>query len=386
MTFFNRRNFLAGAMFLGAGLLAGCHRASVSPSAASVIKIGSLNSMTGDESTFGKSCNSGIRLAAEQQNARGGLLGKKIRIITADSESSPSKAQLAVLSLIDNHHVVAVLGDVASSNTKAAVPRCQKARIPLITPASTNPNILRGDDYCFRTCFTDTTQGKWIARFARHDLHATRAALLVDTKQAYSTGLARVIRAEFTRLGGKILLAPSYQSGDTNFQTQLTQIKAAHPQVVFLPGYYGDVTTILQQARELKITVPFVGGDGWDSQKTLQIGGKAVDGCYFTNHYDPSDPAPRVQKFVKAYEARYHGNVPDAMAVLGYDAANLLFNAIKRAHGTGEPALRNAIATTKNFPGVTGNITINKHRNAIKPGVVIKIEHDKFVVVKHEKP
>lgn len=386
MTFPKRRTLWAAALLVGAAVVSGCHRASVSPTAGKVIKIGSLNSMTGEESTFGHSCDSGIRLATEQQNAKGGLLGEKIKIITADSESSPSKAQLAVLNLLDNDHVVAVLGDVASSNTKAAAPRCQKARIPLITPASTNPSILRGDNYCFRTCFTDTTQGRWIARFARHDLHVTRAALLVDTKEAYSTGLSRVIRRTFTALGGKIVVAPSYQSGDTNFQTQLTQIKAAHVQLVFLPGYYGDVTTILQQARELKISVPFIGGDGWDSQKTLQIGGKAVDGCYFTNHYDPSDPAPRVQKFVKAYQARYHGQTPDAMAVLGYDAADLLFAAIKRAHGTAEPALRNAIATTKNFPGVTGDITINKHRNAVKPGVVIKIEHDKFVVVKHEKP
>ncbi len=216
-------------------------------------------------------------------------------------------------------------------------------------------------------------------------LKLKRAAILTDVKNDYSTGLTKVLETEFPKFGGQIVAKESYQAGDTSFKAQLTNIKAANPDIVFLPGYYTEVTLILTQARELGLNVPFIGGDGWDSDKTLTNGGKNVEGCYFTNHYDASDPDEKVQAFVKRFKAKYN-SVPDAMAVLGYDAANIMFDAIERAKSTDGPAIRDALADTKNFPGVTGNITIGKDRNAIKPGVILKIENGKFKMIKRVEP
>ena len=354
--------------------------------AEATIKVGSLNSMTGNTSTFGQSTDMAIRLAAEERNAAGGVLGNKIEIVTADTESAAEKTSLAVLKLLEQDHVVAVLGEVASSRTMAAAPACQKARIPLVTPSSTNPKVTRQGNYVFRCCFVDDLQGLWIAKFAATDLKLKRAVILTDARNDYSTGLTKVLEREFPKLGGTIIGEESYQAGDSSFKTQLTNIKAKNPDIVFLPGYYTEVTLICRQARELGITCPFMGGDGWDSDETLKNGGAAVEGCYFTDHYNAADPDPRVQDFVKKFKTKYDGAVPDAMAVLGYDAANILFDAIARAGTTDGPTLRDALAQTKNFPGVTGNITIGKDRNAIKPGVVLQIKDGKFQMVKRVEP
>jgi len=350
------------------------------------IKIGSLNSMTGGNSTFGQSCDGGIRLAAEERNKAGGVLGRPVEIVTADTESQADKTSLAVGKLIDNDHVISVLGEVASSRTNAAAPICQKAKIPLLTPASTNPKVTKFGNYVFRSCFVDDLQGLWIAKFTANDLKLKRAAILTDIKNDYSTGLTKVLKTEFPKLGGEIIGNETYQAGDQDFKGQLTSLKALNPDIIFLPGYYTEVTSICAQARELGITCPFIGGDGWDSDKTLTNGGAAVEGCYFTNHYDASDPDPRVQAFVSKYKSSHNGETPDAMAVLGYDAANILFDAIDRSKSTEGPAIRDALAQTKDFPGVTGNITIDKNRNAVKPGVVLQIKGGKFMLVKRVEP
>jgi branched-chain amino acid transport system substrate-binding protein len=350
------------------------------------IKVGSLNSMTGLTSTFGQSSDRGIRLAAEEQNKAGGVLGRPIEIDTGDTESSPDKTSLAVLKLLEQDKVVAVLGEVASSRSIAAAPACQRAKIPLLSPASTNPKVTKLGSYIFRSCYVDDFQGVVIAKFTANDLHLKKAAILTDTKNDYSTGLRRVLQAEFPKLGGELVGDESYQAGDTNFKTQLTNIKAANPDIVFLPGYYTEVALIVNQARELGITCPFIGGDGWDSDVTLKQGGAAMNGCYFADHYFSGDTDPKVLEFVKKYKDRFNGEEPDAMAVLGYDAADILFAAIDRAKTTDEPALRNAIAETKNFPGVTGNITIGKDRNAIKPAVVLEIQDGAYHMVKRIAP
>ena len=350
------------------------------------IKIGSLNSMTGLNSTFGTSCDNGIRLAAQEKNKAGGVLGKEIDIVTADTESTTDKTTLAVLKLIEQDKVCAVLGEVASSRTKAAAPECQKNHIPLLSPASTNANVTKVGDYIFRSCFTDDFQGVLIAKFTAEDLKLKRAALLVDTNKDYSTGLAKVLEAEFPKLGGAIVARENYASGDHDFKTQLTNLKNANPDIIFLPGYYTEIALICQQARELGITCPFIGGDGWDTDVTLTVGGKAVEGCYYTNHYFAGDPDPKVQAFVKRYGEAYNGKEPDAMAVLGYDAANILFHAIENAKSTDGEKIRDALAKTKDFPGVTGNITIDENRNAKKPGVVLKIENGKVQMVKRVMP
>jgi branched-chain amino acid transport system substrate-binding protein len=374
----------AAACIATASLLASSTRAA-DPSG-DPIKVGSLNSMTGLNSTFGQSCDRGIRLAAEEQNKAGGVLGRPIEIATSDTESSPDKTSLAVLKLLEQDKVVAVLGEVASSRSIAAAPECQRAKIPLLSPASTNPKVTKLGNYIFRSCFVDDFQGVAIAKFTANDLHLKKAAILTDTKNDYSTGLRRVLQSEFPKLGGELVADETYQAGDTNFKTQLTNIKAANPDIVFLPGYYTEVALIVNQARELGLTCPFIGGDGWDSDITLKQGGAAMNGCYFTDHYFSGDTDPKVLEFVKKYKARYDNEEPDAMAVLGYDAADILFAAIDRAKTTDEPALRNAIAETQNFPGVTGNITIGKDRNAIKPAVVLEIENGKYQMVKRIAP
>ncbi len=204
------------------------------------IMVGSLNSMTGGNSTFGQSSDRGIRLAATERNNAGGVLGRPVQVATGDTESSPDKTPLAVLKLIEQDRVVAVLGEVASSRSIAAAPACQRAKIPLLSPASTNPKVTRLGSYIFRSCFVDDFQGVAIAKFTANDLKLKKAALLTDTKNDYSTGLQKVLQTEFPKLGGEIVAQESYQAGDTNFKTQLTNIKAANPDIVFLPGYYTE--------------------------------------------------------------------------------------------------------------------------------------------------
>ena len=349
------------------------------------VKVGSLQSMTGLTATFGTSSDKGIRLAAEERNKAGGVLGRPVEIVTADTESDPSKTPLAVLKLIEQDKVVAVLGEVASSRSIAAAPACQRAKVPMLSPASTNPRVTKQGSFIFRACFTDDFQGVLIAKFTANDLKFKKAALLTDTKNDYSTGLTKVLNDEFPKLGGEIVARETYQAGENNFKTQLSNIKNANPEIVFLPGYYTEVALIVSQARELGITCPFIGGDGWDSDVTLKNGGKAVEGCYLTNHYASDDPEPKVQDFIKKFKDKF-GEVPDAMAVLGYDASGIMFDAIDRAKSTEGTAIRDSLGQTKDYPGVTGKITLGKDRNAVKPGVVIKIVGGKFKMVKRVEP
>jgi branched-chain amino acid transport system substrate-binding protein len=340
------------------------------------IVIGEFASLTGGTATFGRSSDAGVQLAVNEINAAGGLLGKKVRVVVEDDQSKPEEARTSVLKLLKQDEVVAVLGEVASSRSLAAAPECQRAGVPMISPASTNPKVTAVGEYIFRVCFIDPFQGSTMARFAAETLHAKSAAILRDVKNDYSVGLADFFRDEFTRHGGKILTDVSYSEGDIDFKAQLTAIRGVRPDVVFVPGYYTEVGLIARQARELGITVPLLGGDGWDSPRTVEIGGAAANGCYFSNHYAADDPNPVVQSFIQKFRQKY-SEIPDAMAVLGYDATQVLADAIRRAGATDGRRLRDAIATTKDFPGVSGKITIDDERNARKSIVVLKIDDGK---------
>src|SRR6185295_10918571 len=227
----------------------------------------------------------------------------------------------------------------------------------------------------------DPVQGAAIAQFAAKTLNAKTAAIMVDRKNDYSTGLEGVINDTFTKMGGKIVATQSYQEGDQDFNAQLTSLKGGNPEVIFVPGYYNDVGLIAKQARDRGITVPLVGGDGWDSVQLYAIGGKALNGSYFTNHYSPYDTDPKVQKFVNDYKSRY-GNVPDALAATAYDAARIMFDAIKRSKSLGGNDIREALVATKDFPGVTGTVTFNENRDAVKPIVMIEIKDGGTYAVK----
>jgi len=337
-----------------------------------VILLGEVGSLTGSEATFGISTRDGIELALKEANEAGGVKGKKVAVRVYDDQGKPEEAANAVTRLISQDRVKLVLGEVASSNSLAMAPKCQSGQVPMITPSSTNPKVTAVGDYIFRVCFIDPFQGFVMAKFAKENLKFSRAAVLKDVKSAYSLGLTEVFTHKFTEMGGKIVSVEAYSKGDSDFRAQLTAIKTQKPDAIYVPGYYTDVGIIARQAREIGIKAPLLGGDGWDSEKLWELGGSAIVGSYFSNHYSPDDPSPRVRTFLSKYKAAY-GGIPDSLAALGYDAANVAINAMKQAPDLSGPSVRAALAQTKDFPGVAGTITLDENRNPVKPAVVLEV-------------
>lgn len=355
------------------------------PGKSDTILLGVATSLTGGQATFGVSTRNGIELAIKEANAAGGVNGKKLEMRVYDDQGKPEEAAQAVTRLITQDHVALILGDVASSNSLAMAEKAQAAGVPMITPSSTNPAVTEKGDFIFRVCFIDPFQGFVMAKFAREHLKANNVAVLQDNKSAYSIGLTDVFKRKFTEMGGKITATESYSQGDTDYRAQLTAIKKTQPDAIYVPGYYSEVGVIARQARELGLTVPLLGGDGWDSEKLFELGGSAIQGSYFSNHYSPQNPDPRIQKFVSDYKAAY-GAVPDALAALAYDAANVAIAALKKAPDLSGKAIRDAIAQTKDFPGIAGTITLDEKRNAVKPAVVLKVGDGKTEYVTTVSP
>ncbi|WP_224361611.1 ABC transporter substrate-binding protein [Hyalangium versicolor] len=355
------------------------------PANSNTILLGVATSLTGGQATFGVSTRNGIDMAVKEANAADALKGKKLEIRVYDDQGKPEEAAQAVTRLITQDHVVLILGDVASSNSLAMAEKAQAAGVPMITPSSTNPAVTEKGEYIFRVCFIDPFQGFVMAKFARENLKANKVAVLQDNKSAYSIGLTDVFTRKFTEMGGKITSTESYSQGDTDYRAQLTAIKKTQPDAIYVPGYYSEVGVIARQARELGLKVPLLGGDGWDSEKLFELGGSAIQGSYFSNHYSPENPDPRIQKFVSEYKAAY-GGVPDALAALAYDAANVAIDALKKAPDTSGKALRDAIAQTKDFPGIAGTVTLDEKRNAVKPAVVLKVGDGKTEYVTTVNP
>jgi branched-chain amino acid transport system substrate-binding protein len=337
------------------------------------ILIGHYASMTGSEATFGVSTDQGLRLAVNERNAAGGVKGRKVEVKTYDNQGKAQESVTAVTRLIQQDKVVAVIGEVASSRSLAGGPVCQRAGVPMITPSSTNPDVTAIGDMISRVCFIDPFQGFVGAKFAHENLKFTKAATLFNRAQAYSSGLNQNFIESFKKMGGQIVSEQAYSDGDNDFSAQLTAIREAKPDFIYVPGYYTEVVNIARQARRLGVNVPLIGGDGWDSEE-LKNAGDALNGCYFSNHYSHEDQRPEVQDFVKKYQSAY-GKVPDDLAALGYDAGRLLFDAMDRASSLSGKDLAAAIAATKNFPGVTGTITIDAQRNASKDAVMLEIHN-----------
>ncbi len=353
--------------------------------AATTIRIGEVDPLTGGVSQFGIGCHQGYVLAFEQINAEGGILGQKVELVTEDNQSKPGQSATVVRKLITQNKVVAILGDATSSATLEAAPIAQGDKIPMITPTATNPRITEVGDYIFRVCFLDEFQGRVLARFAREKLKAQRIFTLTDVKQDYSVDLLKFFKEEFTKLGGTIVGEQSYSTGDTDFRAQLTPIRSAKPDAVYLPGYYQEVALIVKQGRQIGLTMPFIGCDGWANQALLTIGGKAMNGCFFTNHFSPDDQSSNVKSFVAKYQEKY-GSQPDTFSALGYDAARLLADAIKRAGNLNSQSLRDSLAKTTGFEGVTGQISFDPNRNASKPGLIVTIKDGKFEVAEKIAP
>ena len=364
-------------------LLGGCGN---SGDGQATIKVGEFASLTGGTATFGHSSHEGTLMAIEEINAAGGVLGKKLELLTEDTQSKSGEPATVVNKLIAREGVVAILGEVASSRSLEAAPICQANKIPMISPSSTNPKVTETGDYIFRVCFIDPFQGTVMANFATKTLKAKRVAVFTDVKSDYSKGLAKYFKERFIANGGEITTELDYTTGDKDFKAQLTTIKASNPDGVFVPGYYTECALISLQARQLGITVPLFGGDGWESEKLFEIGGSAIEGNYLSTHYSPAVGSEQSKKFVADYKKRWNGKTPDALAACGYDSALVLADAIKRAGTTDGPKLRDAIAATKNFPAVTGTITINEKRDATKSAVILKITGGKYEYLETVEP
>lgn len=375
---------LTGAMAALVLGLTGCKQQGGGGDAAGDIVIGEVAALTGGTATFGTSSNAGTKMAVAEINMAGGLLGKQVRLVTEDDQSKQGEAGTVAKKLISRDKVVAMLGEVASGRSLEMGPICQKAGVPMISPASTNAKVTEAGDYVFRVCFIDPFQGTVMGKFAI-SRGWKKVAILIDTKQDYSVGLSQYFKEYFAKNGGTITGEQSYGSGDKDFKAQLTAIKAGEPDAIFASGYYNETGLIASQARELGMTVPLLGGDGWDSPSLVEVAGSAIEGSFFSNHFSNEDTSPKIQEFVKKFQSVY-GKVPDAMAALAYDSGMILADAIKRAGTTEGKALRDAIAATKDFDGITGKITLDEKRNANKSAVVLTIKNGKFSYVETVAP
>jgi len=339
------------------------------------VKVGVILPLTGATATFGQESLNGLKLALEKSAKE----GPQLKMQVEDTQGTPAGAAAAVNKLISTDKVAVIIGEVASSNTIAASTAAQSAKIPLMTHASTNDAITIGKDFISRICFVDSFQGAVMAKFAATDLKAKTAAVLVDSDSDYSRGLRDSFVATFKTAGGKIddKLIISYSQKDRDFKTQLMKVRRAKPDVVFVPGYYTQVGAILRQAKELKLKAKFLGTDGWDSPDLFKIAGNAAAGHYVSSHFAADDTDPRVKQFVEEYKARNKEN-PGAMAALGYDAGFFMKEAVKKAGSNDPLKIRDAISSMQNFDGITGKITLDKNRNAVKPAVIVTTTEKEF--------
>ena len=355
-----------------------------------IIRIGLIIPITGDVKTFGESVRNSVLLAVNETNMKGGINGHQIKIISADDKNDPTEAANAGSKLINQDKVKFIIGSVASKSSIPLSEICQQSKVVMITPTSTNPKVTVRDDgtrkdYVFRACFNDEFQGIVLAKLAIEYLKVKKAAVLYDKTNDYSTGFAEFFKENFNKNGGTVSVFLAYSKDDVDFSALLTKVKADKPDVLFLPDYYTKVGLITKKAREIGITATFLGGDGWDSPDMVKIAGDAINGGYFTNHYSPQDPRPEVQEWVSKYEAKY-GQKPDALGTLGYDAANLLIEAMRSAGSEKPEAVRDALVKMSNFPTVSGNITFDAFGNPVKSAVILQYQNGEQQYVTQVQP
>lgn len=378
---FAKTGYLLVLLIGMAGLVAGCSDGAGKGD----IKIGMVYELTGSTASYGTSAANGAKLAFKEVNAAGGVLGKQLQIITADNKGEPSESANAMTKVITQDRVVAVTGFTVSSCGIAGSVVAEDNKIPFVAAATVNPKVTMDErtgkvkNYTFRACFIDSFQGTVAANFALTSLKAKNAAILVDNSSDYSKGLSAVFKEVFTAKGGQIAAEQAYLQKDQDFKSTLTAIKAQNPELIYIPGYYEDVGKIIKQARELGINVPILGGDAWDSPKLAELGGaQALNNTFFTNFYSVEDKNPVSNAFIEAYKKEY-GQLPDSMAAMGYDAANLLVDAIKRANSTDSAKIREALAATKNFKSVSGDMALNENHDAVRGVVIMEMKDGKQV-------
>jgi branched-chain amino acid transport system substrate-binding protein len=376
---------IAGAVALSA-LVLGCGKeegsaTSASPKAAAsdpAWKVGAYLSLSGAETAFGVDTKEGIDLAIDEVNKAGGVKGKPINVLYEDDQSKAEEATNKVLQLIDRDHVIALLGEVASSRSRAGGIIANKKKIPMITPSSTNPDVTKVGPFVFRACYTDDVQGKMGAQFVINTLGKKKVALFFASDELYSSGLAKKFLDEAKKLGAEIVIEKSFLKKEMNFTTYINEIKSASPEIIYAPLYYTSMTLIARQARAAGVAGSmFVGADAWDAEELLRDAGEEMEGAYFTNHYAPDAPWPSAQVFVAKYKERFN-RTPTGLAAMGHDAAKLLVDAMDRAKEVTPEGIREAIQDTKGFQGAIGSITIDAERNADKPIVIVQIKGKKF--------
>jgi branched-chain amino acid transport system substrate-binding protein len=343
--------------------------------AADPIRIGEIAPLTGKEAAFGQQAHRGVLMAVDEINARGGVLGRPLAIVSEDNQSKPGDSATVAKKLVSREKVVALICTGTSSNALEVAPLAQASRVPLIATTATAPEVTEKRSYVFRSCFIDPFQGAVLAKFSTASLKAKRIAVLTSVSSSYSVGLSKVFRERLAALGGEIALEQKYAEGDKDFRAQLTAIKTVNPDAIAITGFYTEAALICKQARDLGLTMPIFGGDGWEAPELIQIGGQAVENTYYASHYSSASSAPEVQEFVKNYRQRFNGEIPDSMAPLAYDAVRIIAEAITRAGTTDGPALRDALAATRDFPGVTGRTTIDAQRNASKSAVMLTVKN-----------
>lgn len=349
------------------------------------IKLGEFASLTGKEAVFGQNATKGTQLAVEETNAAGGVLGRKIELITEDDQSKPGESATVVKKLISRDKVAVILGEITSGRTLEAAPVCQNAKVPLVSPGATAADVTTKGNYIFRVCFIDEFQGTVMAKFARESLKLNKVAILSSVSSAQSVGLAKYFKERFTAGGGTIAAEQKYGEGDKDFRAQLTAIKAAGADGIFVPGYYAEAALICKQARDLGMKAPLMGVDGWESPDLIAIAGAAAEGCYLSTHYSPESKTPVVVAFNERFQKRW-GVASNALSVLGYDSAMLAIDAIRRAGSVDGAKVRDALAATKDYAAVTGSITFDAQRNPTKSAVVLTVKNGKFAFVQDVNP
>lgn len=375
------------ATTLFAGVLAGCSGGQGSSgsggsgggkSDGDTIKIGANLELSGEVASYGQSIAEGVDLAVEEINNSGGVDGKKIEIVKVDNKSDNAEAASVATRLTSQEKVLAIIGAATSGNTLAQAQIANDTKTVLLSPSGTAPNVTVNDngtinEYVFRTSYIDPFQGTVAANFAANELKVKTAAIYSDSASDYAKGLAASFKETFEAAGGKVIAEESYVAGDTDFRSTLTRIKSAKSEFVFIPGYYEEVGLIVKQARELGISVPLMGADGWDSPTLVDLaGGDTLNNTFITNHYSSQDPDQKIQDFVTKFKEKNKDKSPNAFNALGYDSVYLLVDAIKRAGSLDSENIKDALAETKDLQLVTGVVTIDKKHNPIKSATILE--------------
>lgn len=378
---------LAGAVLFG---FAGCKPKVADEPTKEVqpvdpVRLGVFFPLTGAQSSFGNDAIRGAQLAVDEINAAGGILGgRPVKLEVRDTRSQAETNKEVVEELAKDAGIALLVGEIASARSIEAAAIAQSQGVPMISPASTHQDVTAVGDMIFRVCYAEPFQGAAMARFAS-SIKASRAAILLEEGNPYSQGLAASFRNHFVSGGGTIVAEKSFKAGDLAFVEQLEAIKAASPEVIFLPSYYLEAALVIQQARGMGMEMPFLGGDGWDSMEFLRVGGGAVENCYSANHFSAQNELPENKAFIAAYRSKFE-EPPPPLAALAYDAVCLGVDAITRAGSESRASIQEALLATEGFPGVTGTIRFGPDRNPDKPAVILRVENGAFTYLETIQP